>query len=112
MDLSASSDADSSNSSSNGGAIAGAIFGTLLVVGVIAAILYVRQQKQTAKQLEDGNSRHLTNPVIPAIEPKLSLRMGRPSEEVFQVAPNRRSIQLEPVHTNTTAMPKSGQVAN
>ena len=98
---SSTGDADSSND----GAIAGAILGTLGVVAVLAAVLYVRQQRQTAKQLEDGNSRHLSNPTIPALEPKLSLRTGSPDEEVFQVAPNGQSIQLEPVHTTTTAMP-------
>jgi len=62
---------------SNGGAIAGAILGTIGVAAVLAAVIYVRQQRQTTtKQLEDGNSRHNSRHLSNS-EPDSALAGGR-----------------------------------
>ena len=106
------SDADGDGSNDGVDAIAGAVIGTLVVVAIIALVLYVRQQGQKAKRLEDGEQQQHPNATATAVAAQTTQtvpELDGAGDEVFQPTPDGQSIRLEsvnrsnPVYRNSLA---------
>jgi len=105
-DNSATTTDDDNNS--NGASIALAVLGSLGMVTALATVLYLRQQRQKSKQLEDDNARplDLLTAGSSANQPALSLRAAS-EDEVFQLSPDGHSIRLESVQRGNPLYSKS-----
>jgi len=86
--LASSSEAsDADGDGSNDGVVAGAVIGTLVVVAIIALVLYVRQQGQKAKRLEDGEQQQHPNATATAVAAQTTQtvpELDGAGDEVFQ----------------------------
>jgi hypothetical protein len=100
--LASSSEAsDADGDGSNDGVVAGAVIGTLVVVAIIALVLYVRQQGQKAKRLEDGEQQQHPNATATAVAAQTTQtvpELDGAGDEVFQPTPDGQSIRLESVN--------------
>ena len=99
--LASSSEAsDADGDGSNDGVVAGAVISTLVVVAIIALVLYVRQQGQKTKRLEDGEQQQHPNATATAVAAQTSPTdmLDGAGDEIFQPAPDGQSIRLESVN--------------